>query len=252
MQKHEPWQEDRIDVRTLYHNHLAYALDLLHQALGGANAGPASAEALHAERCAMSAIIHGFSSLEAALNFMRCRMFTVSDGPEFIPVADRDYLAQRMVERWDKLAVTEKCNTILSVLRAPLLPNELHSRLSEVNTLRNWLVHGVCYHSRLLVAPSSEEGVPYEVIYEEPGESWKNWDKKFPLCRFNQPLAINLLDAQTALRVVLQVLLSLSKSTGFNWFYTTCKPHLAACGLFGDLECNLDVMLGMKKTEPSP
>lgn len=102
------------------------------------------------------------------------------------------------------------------------------------------------------MTPSSEPHVLYEVVDEEPGKSWKDWNQKFPLCRFNEPLALNASDAQTALRVIVEVLLILSKGTGFRWYYTTCLPHLTACGLFGDLECNLDAILGIEKTEPTP
>jgi hypothetical protein len=180
---------------------------------------------------------------------MAYRMFTLDDAAEFIPLAKRGFFVQSMIKRWDNLKVTEKCNAILSVSDAALLTNGVHSKLSEVNTLRNWIVHGTCYHSTLLVAPSLESRVLYEVVDEEPGESWKRWNQKFPLCRFNQPLALNVRDAQAALRVIIVVLLILSRGTGFKWFYTTCIPHLTACGLFGDLECNLDAILGVEKTE---
>jgi hypothetical protein len=250
MQKNERWEEIRTDVRSLYAEHLGHALDLLHESLADEDTHPGSAKALHSQRCAISAIIHGYSSLEAVLNFMANRMFTLENAPEFIRMSMRDFFVQSMIKRWVNLKVTEKCNTILSVSGASLLPNGVHSKLSEVNNLRNWIVHGTSYHSTLLVAPSSEPHVLYEVVDEEPGESWRRWNQKFPLCRFNQPLALNVSDAQTALRVIVEVLLILSKGTGFKWFYTTCMPELTACGLFGDLECNLDAILGIEKTEP--
>ena len=252
MQKNEPWQEIRTDVRTLYADHLGHALDLLHESHADAEAHLGHVKALHSKRCAISAIIHGFSSLEAVLNFMAYRMFTLDDVAEFIPMEKRGFFVQSMIKRWGNLRITEKCNAILSVSGASLLPNEVHSKLSEVNNFRNWIIHGTCYHSTLLVAPSSEPQVLYEVVDEEPGENWKGWNKKFPLCRFSQPLAINVSDAQTALRVIIQALLILSKGTGFKWFYTTCRPQLTACGLFGDLDCNLEAILGMERTEQSP
>jgi hypothetical protein len=248
MQENEPWQEIGTDVRSLYANHLGHALDLLHESLADRDSHPGSAKALRSQRCAISAIIHGFSSLEAVLNFMAYRVFMLDDAAEFIPLANRDFFVQSMIKRWDNLKVTEKCNTILSVLDHSLLPNGVHSRLSEVNNLRNWIVHGTCYHSTLLVEPSSEPYVLYEVVDEEPGESWKRWNQKFPLCRFSQPLALNVSDARTALRVIIEVLLILSKGTGFKWSYTTCQPHLTPCGLYGDLECNVDAILGIEKT----
>ena len=250
MQENKPWQEIRTDVRSLYADHLGHALDLLHESLADGDPQLGSAKALHSQRCAISAIMHGFSSLEAVLNFMAYRMFTLDDAAEFIPLTKRNFFVQSIIKRWTNLKITEKCNTILSVSGPSLLPNGVHSKLSEVNNLRNWIVHGTCYHSTLLVAPSSESHVLYEVVDEEPGESWMRWSQKFPLCRFNQPLALNVSDAQTAIRVIVEVLLILSKGTGFKWFYTTCMPHLTACGLFGELECNLDAILGIEKTEP--
>ena len=211
MQKNERWQEIRTDVRSLYADHLGHALDLLHESLADNVKHLGSAKALRSQRCAISAIIHGFSSLESVLNFMAYRMFSLDDTPEFIPLEKRDFFVQSMIKRWDHLRITEKCNAILSVSGVDLLPNEVHSKLLEVNNLRNWIVHGTCYHSTLLVAPSSEPHVLYEVVDEEPGENWKGWRQKFPLCRFNQPLALNVLDAQTALRVIIEVLLILSR-----------------------------------------
>lgn len=67
---------------------------------------------------------------------MAYRMFTLDDAAEFIPLAKRDFFVQSMIKRWDNLKVTEKCNAILSVSGASLLPNGIHSKLSEVNTLR--------------------------------------------------------------------------------------------------------------------
>lgn len=250
MQENEPWQEIRMDVRSLYANHLGHALDLLHESLEDGSHQQGSAKDFCSQRCAISAIIHGFSSLESVLNFMAYRMFSLDDSAEFIPLAKRNFLVQSMIKRWTNLKITEKCNTILSVSGASLLPNGVHSKLSEVNTLRNWIVHGTCYHSTLLVAPSSEPHVLYEVVDEEPGKSWEDWRQKFPLCRFNQPLALNVLDAQAALRVIIEVLLILSKGTGFKWSYTTCIPQLTACLLSGDYECNMDAILGIEKTEP--
>ena len=249
MQVNEPWREIRTDVRTLYADHLGHAIDLLHESLANRDSEPGSPNALHSRRCAMSVMIHGFSSLESVLNFMAYRMFTLDDAAEFIPLTKRDFFVQSMIKRWDNLKVTEKCNAILSVSGASLLPNGVHSKLSEMNNLRNWIVHGTCYHSTLLVAPSSEPHVLYEVVDEEPGESWKRWNQKFPQCRFNQPLALNVSDAQTALRVIIEVLLILSKGTGFHWFYTTRLPQIAPCGLYGELPCNLNAILGIEKTE---
>ena len=249
MPQSDPWQEIRTDVRTLYADHLGHALDLVRQSLSSGEEQPASAQSLYSQRCAMSAIVHAFSSLEAVLNFMAYRMFTIKDAPEFIPVEKRGFFVQSMINRWDNLKVTEKCNAVLSVSHAALLVNEVHSRLSEVNKLRNWIVHGKCYHSTLLVAPSPEAHVLYEVVDEEPGENWKDWKNKFPLCHFNQPLALNHSDAQTALRVIIETLLILSRGTGFKWFYTTCLPNLTVCGLSGDMECNLAAFFGIEGTE---
>jgi len=250
MQENEPWQEIRTDVRSLYADHLGHALDLLHESIEGKGAQIGSAKMLHSQRNAISSIVHGFCSLESVLNFMAYRMFSLEDTTEFIPLENRNFFVQSMIKRWDNLRIMEKCNAILSVSNASLLPNGVHSKLSEVNNLRNWIVHGTCYHSTLLVSPSSEPNVLYEIVDEEPGDSWKNWSKKFPLCRFNQPLAIDVSDAQTALRVIIEALLILSKGTGFKWFYTTCFPNLTACGLLGELECNLDAILGIETTEP--
>jgi hypothetical protein len=243
------WQEIRTDVRTLYADHLGHALDLLRQSVAGSREHPGSAKSLYACRCAMSAVVHAYSSLEAVLNFVAFRMFTIKDGAEFIPEDNRGFFVQSMVNRWDHLKVAEKCNAVLSVSQAPLLPNELNSQLAEVSKLRNWIVHGKCYHSTLLVTPSDEAHVLYEVVDEEPGETWKDWEKKFPTCHFNQPLAVNHSDARKVLRVVIETLMILSRGTGFKWFYTTYFPSLSVCGLSGDEACDLDVLLGIEKTE---
>lgn len=244
MQQSEPWQEVRTDVRTLYAEHLGHALDLLRQSLSGGEEEPCSAQYLQSQRCAMSAIIHAFSSLEAALNFMAYRMFTIKDAREFIPIDERGFFVQSMIRRWRDLKIMEKCNVVLSVSHASILPNEVHSRLSELNTLRNWLVHGKSYHSIIRVSPSDDAHILYEVVDEQPGQDWR---EKFPLCRFNEPLAVNRSDAQTALRVIIETLAVLSRGTGFKWFYTTCIPHLTVCGFSG--ECDIDALLSIKETK---
>jgi hypothetical protein len=249
--ENEPWQELRTDVRTLYGDHLGHALGLLRQSVAHEGGQSSTAHILRSQRYAISAIIHAFCSLESVLNFMAYRMFSIEDGPEFIPEDKRGFFVKSMVNRWDYLKVTEKCNAILSVSQALLLPNEVNSRLSEVGKLRNWIVHGKCYHSTLLVSPSPDPHVLYEVIDEEASKSWKDWEQRFPFYHFNQPLAVNHSDARTVLRVIIETLLILSRGTGFKWFYTTCFPQLSACGLSGDTECDLDGLLGIESTEPS-
>ena len=246
MNPQQKWEDIRTDVRTLYAHHLGHAIDLLRQSCAAANEPPGSAASIQAQRHAISAVMHSVSSLEATLNYMAYRLFTLKDAPEYIPPERRGFFVQSMAKRWPDLKLIEKCNTILSVSDGSTLSNELQSRLSELNTYRNWIVHGKCYHSTLLVAPGSASNIEYLVVDEEPGESWKDWGDKFLHCHFNEPLALDHTDAQTALRIVVETLLLLSRKTGFCWFFQTCIPQYAACSLDGGLEANLGKILGMQ------
>lgn len=238
--------ERRTEVRSLYADHIGYALDLLWRSVDLARDDVNAASLLESRRCATSAVIHGVCAVEALLNFVCYRRFYVQASPKFIPCERRDILLHTMLKHWRRLTTVDKFNLILSVESSSEVPGHLQCRMAEVNNLRNWLVHGMAYHSTLQVIAASHHPPKYVVLDDEPSQ---NWEQKFPVCHFNEPLALTYHDAQTALRVVLEVLLLLSQQTEEPWYFMTCYPELCAHGLNGKLPMEFNPLLRIEETE---
>ena len=178
MQDNELWQEIRTEVWTLY----SYHLDM--RSIFSVNRSqteipiraPVRLYTPNGQPFPLLSMVFSHSKQYSILWPTACLRWQA----EFIPVTKEDFFVQSVIKRRRNLHVAEKCNTILSVSDAHLLPNDVHRRLSEVNNLRNWIVHGTCYHSTLLVVPSSEPHVLYEVVDEEPGKSWGRLEQKVP------------------------------------------------------------------------
>lgn len=234
------WQDIRDDVLTLYADHLGQAIDQFYLSISTDSNTDSS---IYSHRCAVSSIIHGYSALESVLNFIAYRTFSLESSCEFIPKEQRTVTANLCNRSWNDLGVIEKCNKIIETYGGIALQENLTAQLKELNILRNWIVHGNCCHSTILTTPSPEDNIVYTIIDEEPGKKLSELRKKFPLCHFNDPLAICYTDTRTALTVIIQALYCLAKSTKLKWSYTTYQPKICVCMISGDLECDFDAVL---------
>jgi hypothetical protein len=237
----------KTEIRSLYALHLGLALDEMREANDLAAEGSQGDNWYLARRLSLSSILHSFCSLEALLNYLGYRRFFYPDAEEYILPEKRGFLLTRLVRSWDNLRVTEKVNGLLWSYSGSVLPPELERRLDELNNLRNWIAHGKTYHTISLIEPHPDIPHGYYVVDEEVSI---DWSKKFPRCKFNEPHSLDHQDARTALAVIIELFLHISKMTGHHWFFTTFYPDVCTHGIDGSLPANIDGILGLVKTEP--
>jgi hypothetical protein len=122
----------------------------------------------------------------------------------------------------------------------------MEGRLVELNNLRNWIAHGKTYHTISLIEQHPDIPDGYYIVDEENSV---DWPKKFPKCKFKEPHLLDHNDARTALRLIIELFLHISKMTGHNWFFTTFYPEVCPHGLNGSLPANIAGFFRPSQTE---
>lgn len=236
----------KTEIQSLYALHLGMAFDEMREAKDLFYDTSNSYNTFKARRISLSSILHAFCSLEALLNYLGYRRFFYSEAKEYIMPEKRDFLLNRFLKSWEKLRVNEKANALIWSYSSETIPPDIEGRLIELNNLRNWIAHGKTYHTISLIEQHPDDPYAYYIVDEEHSV---DWSKKFPRCKFKEPHALDQKDAQTALRLVIELFYILSKSTKQHFFYTTLYPIAQPCGLYGDLPANIDDYFKEPKTE---
>lgn len=217
---------------SLVDTHLSHALDLFRRSNKLLRDSKTVYNITLAQRCALSSIIHGFCALESMANYIGFEMFFNSDSKRYITPDKRDLLLERFVKSWDKTNAIEKIEFIVHYSGSKALPASLISRLRELNTLRNWLVHGFPYTTTLLLDPINEaDKSAYNVVDREDSVDWKS---KFPNTKFKPLGELDFNDAQTALIIVLEILKVISECTQQPIGLFTCEYERGYKILWGD------------------
>jgi len=237
----------KTEIRSLYALHLGMAFDEMREAKDLSKDASNGDNWFKARRLSLSSILHAFCSLEALLNYLGYRRFFYSEADEYIQPEKRDFLLNRLLKSWEKLRVNEKASALIWSYSSEVLSPNIEGRLIELNNLRNWIAHGKTYHTISLIEQHPDIPYGYYIVDEEISV---DWTKKFPRCKFKEPHALDPEDAQTALRLIIELFNILSKSTGQNFFYTTLYPISQPCGLYGNLPVNIDNYFKTPKTEP--
>ena len=150
------------------------------------------------------------------MNYLEYRRFFYSEADEYIQPGKRDFLLNRLLKSWEKLRVNEKVNALIWSYSSEVSSPDIEGRLIELNNLRNWIAHGKTYHTISLIEQIPDIPHGYYIIDEEISVEWS---KKFPRCKFKEPHSLDPGDAQTALRLIIELFHILSKSTGQNFFW---------------------------------
>lgn len=243
-----PKKEDilKTEIRSLYALHLGLALDEMREAEELVKDDSRGNNCFKARRLSISSILHAFCSLEALLNYLGYRRFFYPESGEYILPEKRDFLLNHFLKSWDRLRVTEKVSALLWSYSDNVIPPGMEGRLVELNNLRNWIAHGKTYHTISLIEQHPDIPHGYYIVDEEVSVEWS---KKFPLSKFKEPHSLDYQDAQTALRLVIELFLYISKMTGHNWFFTTFFPDVCPHGIDGNLPADIDGILGLLKTK---
>jgi len=186
---------------TLHEDHLGIAIDAFNFSKLGK----------YKSKIAFPIILHGYFGLESAVNLIGHELFFDHDSAKFIKEKNRDFFLRKLIKSWKKnyLSCIDKIEFILEYYHKEI-PDNLKNRLIELNKLRNYLAHGVIYRSDFLLEP---DPVKKNVYWSVDSEDDKEWGNYFQTTNFNAPKRLNSTDAEKALRIVLETLVLLVKST---------------------------------------
>jgi hypothetical protein len=200
---------------NLFDEHLAYAIDQLRLAIETPESK--THDDFRVEwRHATSSVIHGFSALDGLVNYLGFELFFNDKSEHFIKSGDRSYALNQLLKSWGRFSVVNKVELILAETHSnPLEPN-IVGKLNELNTMRNWLVHGLPYTITYL-EETIWEGMRFTSTLHDIED---NFDVgKFSVTKFKSPASLDKNDAKTAFVIVLEVTLFILSQ--IKWFYAT-------------------------------
>lgn len=160
---------------------------------------------------AITSILHSYCGLESAVNLIAFETFFNTDSPKYVSEDNRDILLKKFLKSWNaSIPCLEKIDYLLSV-SSEKLDDKVRNQLTELNNLRNWISHGFPYKTTWLIQPDETDKSKGTVLDYEHSVDWA---KKFQTCKFNSLDSLDKVDAEKALRIVLNVLIKLSEVTG--------------------------------------
>jgi hypothetical protein len=178
---------------------------------------------------AISSIIHSYCGLESLINRIGYDLFFNEDSGKYIAPAKRDFLLKRLLKSWDNVTIIDKLQFTLFYSGKVEISGALENQLRELNIYRNWLVHGFSYKETYLMdwyhVSDTERndgllarGMPIDQ------ESSVDWDKKFPITKFNALDSIGITDAKTALSIVFSICEIVCNATDTSLTLLICFP----------------------------
>jgi hypothetical protein len=214
---HERTAMDKLPSEGLW----SYSVDLTSTHIEAAVGAAAEARQLHMSKESVSgknkerhktitAILHSYSALEAALSLLGHEFFIDAESGRYISQTDRDIGLDMLARGWFRtVTVPDKLRFAVARGGRPIAA-KLESQLRELGNLRNWLAHGFVYKTTLLLR-MAENQTSFEVLDQEVSV---NWSAKFPNTRFSPLDQLNYSDCITALTIVFESLREISAATG--------------------------------------
>lgn len=220
-------EELHTTINSLESDHLGLAFDLLRESkiLNKKFVKDDSHyfSGMEERRLVMSCILHGFCALESAISYFGYELFFNPDSSRYVAEDKRGLLLKKFLRTWDKAQCIEKLQFILSYSSSIEIPENLIAKLRELNSLRNWLVHGFTYKTTFLIEPNPDKENSFTVIDYDDDIDWK---RKFPNTKFSPPLSLRFEDAYKSLFIVLEIFKLLSQAFSHLFSVMTVKPKL--------------------------
>lgn len=181
-------------------------------------------------RLSISSIVHAFLGLESMINLIGDKLLFDHNSKIYIPDSERDYALKKLISSWAKTSCIEKLIFLLSITKKRPIPEKLLAQLRELNTLRNWIVHGFPYKETTLRERRkhhrTRRPIGWNIIDREHDIDWK---KKFPNTKFGPLHELEPKDAKLGLKIILEVIkhlviefdqpITLNMSFGFELGY---------------------------------
>lgn len=200
----------------LFEQHLAQAID----ALNSAQAIKKSTrnDFLIEWRLTTSCILYSFFALESFVNFLGHEYFYNENSSYYILPTDRKYSLKKLLASWERLPFLENLKIFLDEILSESIPPDIDNRLTELNKLRNWLVHGKPYTVTMLYEfVQVDESTVKSIIHDS--EESVDFTKVFPHTKFKSPGSLDRNDALTAIKIVIQLVIFIVSK--IRWFHTT-------------------------------
>jgi len=195
------------DIHTTTHSltdtHFGQAFDCLLRVRESSNRSKSenqNSKSMLENRNSISTITHSFLGLESAINLIGEALFFDEESTKFILLDKRNYATNRLIQTWSKMPTLKKLDFLFSVSKSKKPPSKLLSELNELNTIRNWIVHGFSYKETFLL---DEQAKNEYIIIDQ--ELHIDWGKKFPNTKFNPLHNICEQDAHKALLICLKI-----------------------------------------------
>ena len=191
------------DIHTITHSltdtHFGQALDCLLKCRDDLK------HSMIENRNAISTIVHAFLGLESAINLVGDNLFFNNESHIYISLDNRDYALNRLIQNWATMPTLKKIDFLFSYSDGFSISPNLKSQITELNNLRNWIVHGFVYKETLLLEETGKDS--YNLIDRE---LHIDWEIKFPITKFNTLSDLNKNDAFLALKICLEIAKNLS------------------------------------------
>lgn len=187
-------------VNTLAYSHIGQAIDSMRRSYDLAISAKTGWEKMSAHQFAMSSIMHGFCFLESLVNDLGYQLLFYKESGQYIPEEDRDFLLNKLTASWNMTRCLDKLTFLFERLNLDKMSDIQKQKISEINNLRNILMHGSSYNTTLLFEPTGENS--WKVHDQEDSVDWGN---KFSANKFNSPVNLDYSDSKKCLEVILDV-----------------------------------------------
>jgi hypothetical protein len=193
--------------QTLTAAHVEDAIDYVRAASEAAK-DDSSFRYLVARLRALSAIMHAYAAIEAAVNDEGHLLLFDTRSSKYIPAQARTLGIDLIARSWHRaMSLPDKVRFIAEHGNFSL-PPRLETELRELGTLRNYVAHGVVFESTLLVSPAGD-GI-YNVHDRDDSIPWS---AKFPNLKFHSLDRLDHEDAIAALRVAVEILVVVASAS---------------------------------------
>ena len=196
-----PTDELHTITQSISGAHLGQAIDSMRISYDRSKTSQTGWDKMSAHQYGLSSIMHAFCFLESLVNFLSYELLFDTKSNRYIPEDQRKFPLRKLVGSWKTVRCLDKIKFVLEeAYRHETAPNLLQ-KLEEINTLRNWIMHGFTYTTTMLLEQADEE-LSWHVHDTEDNVEW---GKKFPANKFNPIVEIDYSDSQKVLSVILEV-----------------------------------------------
>jgi len=232
-----PTDELHTVTNTLAYSHIGQAIDSMRRSYDLTVSAKTGWDSMSAHQFSMSSIMHGYCFLESLVNDLGYKLLFYKDSGQYIPEEDRDYLLKKLSASWNMTRCLDKLTFLFEKLNLNAMNDTQKQKISEINNLRNILMHGSSYNTTMLLEPTGENS--WQVHDQEDSV---DWGKKFSANKFNSPANLDYTDSKKCLEVILDICKKFYSQHSIGLAISTSFPNGNYQAFFGE-EINFSEIL---------